>query len=111
LEPEDTWQVGGAGAGHFFGENDLFDDRRAAAAELFGPGDASPAAIVDLALPGAEVFELGLFAFDFGEIGLPVGAQVIGKPLAEAVAEAEFGGGEIEIHRRAETIVSPRRSI
>jgi hypothetical protein len=89
----------------------LFDDCGAAAAELFGPGDASPAAVVDLALPGAEVFELGLFALDCGEIGLPVGAQVIGEPLTEAVAEGEFGRGKIEIQRRAETIVSPRRSI
>ncbi len=36
----------------------------------------------------------------------PVGTHVFGEPGAESVAESEFGGREIEVHRRAGLIVS-----
>src|SRR5918999_752566 len=89
-EDVDRWRR--LGARHLLAEEGLLDERGAAAAVLLRPGEARVAGVVEPALPGAAVLELGVVA------GRVLTGGVLGEPGPQLVAGGLFGGGEREVH-------------
>jgi hypothetical protein len=89
---EDVDRRRGLGARHLLAEEGLLDERGAAPAVLLRPGEARVAGVVQLALPGAAVLELGVVA------GRVLTGVVLGEPGPQLVAEGLLGGREGEVH-------------
>jgi hypothetical protein len=102
FEAQDAGQGRRSDAGHLFGEDGLLHEGGPAPAVLLGPGEAGPAALVDLALPVAEEGEAG-FHTGFSAIGgglarFPIAGRVGFEPGAEFVAELPLLRGRVEVH-------------
>src|SRR5262249_56534636 len=93
----------------------LRDRGGAAPAVLPGPMDTHPAAVIELAVPGAAALEffLGVGVVQFAVVP-PIAGEVLFQPVAELLAERFVFCAESEVHNRClscRTKIEDRRGV
>ncbi len=86
-EADGADELRGVGARQLLLKDGLLHQRRAAPAESLRPGDAGPAAVIELALPRAQILDVLRAVFGARAAARPLRGDVLRQPRAELVAE------------------------